>query len=305
MKRIVTVALLLLSLFTFHHSPLFAAYTPHSVPNPRTVDASAFVANPDAILSAAEVEAIQRVAEQLNQATGVELVTVALGDIGQADAFEFSLELFNHWGIGKSGKNTGVLIFFALRSRDIRIVTGGGVEGLLPDAVCSRIVDEDMIPLLRHGHYGEGLLAGNKAIALRLTDDRALAELLLDYHPKPVTDEPWTIFSIFALLAAFIALLRYWVSPRCPRCKQKGAHVQSKVIVRATAKDEGQGVKLYDCPLCGHKWRKTFTIPKTPPPTSHNYSGGRHGGGSFGGGFSGGGSFGGGVSFGGGAGGKF
>lgn len=299
MKRIRIVALLLLSLLAF--SPLHAAYTPQSVSNPRNVDASAFVANPDAILTASEVEAIQRVAQQLNQATGVELVTVAIRDIGQADAFEFSLALFNRWGIGTSGKNTGVLIFFALRSHDIRIVTGGGVEGLLPDAVCSRILEEDMIPLLSSGKYGVGLFAGNRAIARRLTDDRAMAELLLGYHPKPVTDEPWSIFSIFALLAAFIALLRYLVSPRCPRCKQKGAHVQSKVIVRATAKAEGQGVKLYNCPMCGHTWRKTFTIPKTPPTSSPNYSGGRH----YGGGFSGGGSFGGGVSFGGGAGGKF
>ena len=283
-----------------------AVYTPQSVPNPRNVDAGAFVSNPDGLLSSAETAAIQRVAEQLNHATGVELVTVALGDIGSADAFEFSLALFNKWGIGSSGKNTGVLIFFALRSRDIRIVTGGGVEGVLPDAVCSRILDDTMIPLLAQGHYGEGLLAGNKAIASRLTEQRALAELLLDYHPKPVTEEPWNFLSICALLVALCALVRYWTSPRCPHCKQRGAHVRSKVITRATADTEGQGMRYYDCPLCGYRWEKPFTIPKTPPPPSQNYSGGRHyGGGYRGGGFSGGGSFGGGVSFGGGAGGKF
>ena len=305
MKRSLAVALLLLSLFTFHLSPLCAAYTPQSVPNPRTMDASAFVANPDAILSAAEVEAIQRIAQQLNQATGVELVTVALGDIGQADAFEFSLELFNHWGVGRSGQNTGVLIFFALRSRDIRIITGGGVEGLLPDAICSRILDEQMIPLLAEGQYGAGLLAGNKAIARRLTEDRALAELLLGYHPKPVTTAPWSWLSICSLLIALFALIRYWTSPRCPNCRKRGAHVHSKIISRATATADGQGMRYYDCPLCGHHWQRPFTIPKTPPPPQ-NYGGGRHYGGSFGGGgFSGGGSFGGGVSFGGGAGGKF
>ena len=115
-------------------------YTPSTVPHPRRMDAKAFVSNPDAILSVSETAAIQRVAQQLNQVTGVELVTVVLSDIGDADAFEFSIELFNRWGIGDREKKNGVLVFFALQSRDIRIITGGGMEGLLPDATCSCLV---------------------------------------------------------------------------------------------------------------------------------------------------------------------
>lgn len=89
-------------------------YTPSTVPHPRRTDATAFVSNPDAILSVSETAAIQRVAQQLNQVTGVELVTVVLSDIGDADAFEFSIELFNRWGIGDREKKNGVLVFFAL-----------------------------------------------------------------------------------------------------------------------------------------------------------------------------------------------
>lgn len=288
---------LLLGCLTMH-----AAYTPRTVPNPRSWDAEAYVSNPDGLLTAEQVAAIRQVAQQLNRITGVEMVTVALGDIGTADAFEFSLELFNHWGIGRSGANTGVLLFFALQSRDIRITTGGGVEGLLPDADCSRILHEDIIPLLSKGQYAEGLLAGNRAIARRLTDQRALEELLLGYEPKPVSEEPWNVLSVCALLIALLALVRYWLSPRCPHCRQRGANVRSKVITRATYTTEGQGIRYYDCPLCGYTWNKPFTIPKTPPPVQYSSGRGYRGGG---GGFSGGGSFGGGVSFGGGAGGKF
>lgn len=278
-----------------------AAYTPQSVPNPRNVDAGAFVSNPDGLLSSAETAAIQRVAEQLNHATGVELVTVALGDIGNADAFEFSLALFNKWGIGSSGKNTGVLIFFALRSRDIRIVTGGGVEGLLPDAVCSRILEEDIIPVLKKGHYGEGLLAGNKAIARRLTNQQAKEELLLGYKRKPVSESPWNILSICAIVLALIALFMDWIEQPCPNCGKKGSKFEmSRIDVEPTYVKAGKGTRFYTCPHCGHKWRQTYSIPKKERVV---YSSG--GGYKGGGGFSGGGSFGGGVSFGGGAGGKF
>ena len=303
MKRTLAVTLLLLSLFTSHLSPLCAAYTPQSVPNPRMWSASAFVANPDAILSSAEVDAIQQVAQQLNQATGVEMVTVVLDDIGYADVFDFSLELFNSWGIGDRDKKNGVLILFALQSRDIRITTGGGLEGLLPDATCSRILYNEMIPLLSDGRYAEGLLVGNKAIARELTDQKALAELLLGYRPKPVSANPWAAMSICSLLIALVACIRYWVAPRCPRCRKKGIRVRKELLVAATYTQKGQGVYHKSCPYCGHHWDKKYVIPKLQRTVTYtaSSSGGYRGGG----GFHGGGSFGGGSSFGGGAGGKF
>ena len=65
-------------------------YTPYMVPNPRTTDGKAFVADPDHLLSADERNAIQDAAEQLHTLTGVEMVTVLLDDIGEADAFDFA-----------------------------------------------------------------------------------------------------------------------------------------------------------------------------------------------------------------------
>ena len=279
-------------------------YTPSTVPHPRQWNASAFVSNPDAILSTDEVSAIQQVAVQLNRATGVELVTVVLQDIGYADAFDFALDLFNRWGIGERGRNNGVLIFLALESRDIQIITGGGVEGLLPDAACSRILHEQMIPLLCEGRYPEGLLAGNKANALRLTDQRAMEELLLGYKRKPVTTSPWTGLSIFSLIVALLALIYYWCAPRCPKCRKKGIKVRTEMLAQATYNHSGLGVKHYTCPCCGHTWKKKFKTPKAPKPTTYTYGSGGSFSGGGGGGFQGG-SFGGGSSFGGGAGGKF
>ena len=275
-------------------------YFPESVPNPRVTNSRAFVANPDGILTDQQVEAIEAVAQQLEQTTGVEMVTVVLDNIGHDDAFEFSLELFNYWGIGKKGDNTGLLVFFALQSRDIRITTGGGLEGLLPDAVCKRIVEEDMIPLLRDGKYGEGLLAGNQALAKRLTGDRAMAELLLGYRPKPVSEQPWSVMALLSMVVGVLAWLRYMLSPRCPRCRKRGVRRRMETIKAASYTAAGQGIKHCSCPACGHTWDVPYVIPKLSRSAGTVYGGT----GGFRGGMSGG-SFGGGVSFGGGAGGKF
>ena len=276
-------------------------YTPYMVPNPRTTDGKAFVADPDHLLSADERNAIQDAAEQLHTLTGVEMVTVLLDDIGEADAFDFAYDLFNEWGIGDSETNTGVLLFFTMQQHDIRITTGKGLEGLLPDAVCYDIIVDDIIPLLRQGQYGAGLLAGNQAVTQRLTTQQALQELLLGYRPKEPTEQPWKGLSLFALFIAMIAGLAYWAAPRCPQCKKKGARTKDEILVYATYTASGRGIHHHTCRSCGHRWDEPYTIAKRTRSTSFS---GRGGGYSSSGGTSGG-SFGGGSTSGGGAGGKW
>jgi uncharacterized protein len=47
----------------------------------------------------------------------------------------------------------------------VRIETGYGIEGIMPDITAGRILDNYVVPELRRGDYGAGLLAGTKAIA--------------------------------------------------------------------------------------------------------------------------------------------
>ena len=289
--------LLFFALFT---APLYGVvYTPETVPYPRANDTIAFVANPDHILSATEVAAIQDVAERLYRLAGVEMVTVALDDIGEAFAFDFSVDLFNRWGIGDKETNTGVLIFFTMQQHDIHITTGDGLEGLLTDAACSQIVYDDIIPLLREGRFGEGLLVGNQAISKRLTTQHALEELMLGYRPKEADEQPWKGLGWASFIVAILALLVYWAAPRCPKCKKKGAKTRDEVIVHATYSAAGRGIHHHTCISCGHKWDEPYKISKLTKSSSS-------GGSSYGGGgYSGGGSYGGGHTSGGGAGGKW
>jgi uncharacterized membrane protein YgcG len=99
-----------------------------------------------------------------------------------------------------------------MQQHDIRITTGKGLEGLLPDGACYYIIADDIIPLLRYGQYGAGLLAGNQAVTQRLTTRQALQELLLGYRPKEPKEQPWKGLSLFALFVAMIAGLAYWAA---------------------------------------------------------------------------------------------
>jgi uncharacterized protein len=60
-------------------------------------------------------------------------------------------------GIGKSGKDNGVLVLVALEERQWRIEVGYGLEGDLTDIETNLIAENYLVPAFQEGNYGEGL----------------------------------------------------------------------------------------------------------------------------------------------------
>ncbi|MEI9918142.1 MAG: TPM domain-containing protein [Bacteroidota bacterium] len=69
-------------------------------------------------------------------------------------------KIFNKWGIGQKDKNNGVLIAIFVDDREHRIQVGYGLEQALPPSLCLEILDEDMAPEFKEGHYYMGIKAG-------------------------------------------------------------------------------------------------------------------------------------------------
>ena len=303
----------LLAFISLLLTPLAAAvYTPASVPDPKKQGQEYYVADPDSLLADSTVQWLNSCAAMLDEKTHVEMAVVALSAIEETfDAFDFSYELFQRWGIGREGQNTGVLILFVLDSHDIRIMTGVGIEGVLTDAQCSKIIRDDMTPAFRAGQYGDGLCLGALRIYEICTDGEAPEELLSirsvtnrgEYGEDELTDaEIMGIIGVFTGLFILIAFILYWASvKRCPKCGKRRAHAtREQVLVAATYATAGQGLRTYCCRNCGNTFDVTFVIPRRQR-TVYISGGGRSGMGGFGGG----GSWGGGSTFGGGAGGKW
>ncbi len=290
-----------------------AVYTPTSVPNPKQQGQNSYVANPDALLADSDVIWLNDCARRLEDATEVELCVVALASIGTGDAFDFAYELFQRWGIGGKGKNTGVLILFVEQSHDIRIMTGVGIEGVLPDARCSQIIHDDMIPAFRAGNYGGGLCLGALRIYEICTDGDVPEELLAirsvtnrgQYAPREEMTSGDIIAIVVSLVLFIVAVMfiaRMVSVKRCPKCGKRSAHaVCERILTTATYMHEGEGERTYRCKHCGNVFVLPFVIPRR---TRTVYTSGG-GGSSWGGGSFGGGSWGGGSTFGGGAGGKW
>ncbi len=114
---------------------------------------------------------IEAVAREVLEKTGTAVVVVTMPDIGGAEYNDYANRLYSTWGIGKKGEDKGVLIFVTVKERKMRIETGYGVEGILPDGLVGEIRDRYMIPYLRENKFGEGLLNGTMAVGLVLAKD--------------------------------------------------------------------------------------------------------------------------------------
>ena len=207
-----------------------------------------------------------------------------------------------------------MLLFLAVESRDIRILTGGGIEGILTDALCNEIIQQTMMTPLRNADYSDAMALGALRIYELCTDGDAPQELrqmtsatnryhyATDNTKKEHSILEWIIaIGIFVVILVVFSIVNFFPK-KCPKCGKRGlVHKSDRVIQRATIRREGLGVLVYCCKYCGHTDEKTYVIPRKTPTViiSGGGSRGGFGGGSIGGGF------GGGSTFGGGAGGKF
>ncbi|MCK4463846.1 MAG: TPM domain-containing protein, partial [Candidatus Omnitrophica bacterium] len=77
-------------------------------------------------------------ASELENKTTSQIAIVTIDSIKPYEIEDYAVRLFEKWGIGKKGKDNGVLILLALSDRNLRIEVGYGLEGAIPDAIAKQ-----------------------------------------------------------------------------------------------------------------------------------------------------------------------
>ena len=108
----------------------------------------------------------------LKEKTGSEIAVLTVPTTEPLDDFTYAMRVADAWKVGRKGEDTGVLILLATQDRKLRILTGYGIEGILPDGLVGQIQDRDIVPAFRAGRLAEGLERGVAAIAQRIIDGR-------------------------------------------------------------------------------------------------------------------------------------
>lgn len=140
---------LLIIFITAVSAALSKNYEPEEIINPNIADRSDYVADPERRLSQETHARINRRLQALRDSTSAEVAVAVVPSIGDYTIEDFAEKVFTRWGLGKSDKDNGVLLLISPDSRQVRIQTGYGTEGILPDITCRQIIDKTVIPNMR------------------------------------------------------------------------------------------------------------------------------------------------------------
>lgn len=117
--------------------------------------------------SRAELEAY---CAQLERTTGVQMAFVTLPSLDGNPIEDVSNTLFRQWGVGKKGKDEGIMLLLSVQDHRDRIEVGYGLEPILPDGFDGSIL-RGIAPLLKQGAYGQAIISA--AAQMSATIDRA------------------------------------------------------------------------------------------------------------------------------------
>jgi len=126
-------------------------------------------------VDAASADSIESLALELREKTGAELAVATFPNLGGEEIEPAATELFAAWGVGRKGKDDGVLILLAREERRVRIEVGYGLEGPLPDGRAGAIIRRVMGPDLSADRFGPGLLRGARAVANVIAAEHGVA----------------------------------------------------------------------------------------------------------------------------------
>jgi uncharacterized protein len=122
--------------------------------------------------------------KELRRKTGAQFALVTLQSLEGGQIDDFTVRLFNKWGVGEKSKNNGVMLLVAIQDRKARIEVGYGLESILTDAQADRILKEQLFPSFKQQHYAEGLSRAVAQLA-QIVEGRETAQS----QPRPTLTE--------------------------------------------------------------------------------------------------------------------
>jgi len=126
------------------------------------------------VMDASSKERLSSLLIKIERSGSAEIAVVtilSMEELGFADIEETAVKLFEEWGIGKKGKDNGILIIASIKERKVRIEVGYGLEGEIPDGAAGEIIRRGIVPYFKKQGFGEGLYNGVLLVAERIKAD--------------------------------------------------------------------------------------------------------------------------------------
>lgn len=207
--------LLLAAVLCFTHIVSFAS---HRLPQESALQLSQVLQRPQPqrlvndfanIFTSSQAAAMEQALTAFADSTSNQIAVVTVPELFGMDKAQLAYTIGEKWGVGQERFDNGVVILVKPKTLssngEVFIATGYGLEGVLTDAVCRRIIEQYMIPSFKDNNYYEGI-----ANALRIILPLAAGEISTDEFANGSDDTGAvavaSLFVIF-LVILFVVLL--------------------------------------------------------------------------------------------------
>ena len=139
---------------------------------------------------------------EIERQTTAEIAVVTVASLDGLTVEDYANRLFKAWGIGKRGRNNGVLILVAPAERKMRIEVGYGLEPVLPDGLAGQIIRDACLPRFRKNDYAGGIREAVGRISAVVVANHVLTDgerRALSASPRPPA---WITVPFFACFVA-------------------------------------------------------------------------------------------------------
>lgn len=115
-------------------------------------------------LSPQELQQLNYRLKTYEDTTSNQLVSLMIASLDGYPLEDYSFEVAEKNKIGTKEKSNGILLLVVKNDRKMRIEVGYGLEGVVPDALASSIIRNDIAPYFRKNEYYAGITSGINAI---------------------------------------------------------------------------------------------------------------------------------------------
>lgn len=116
------------------------------------------------ILSPSTIDYLEQSLRVFEDSTSNQIAILIVPTLEGETIDQFGIRVADAWKLGTKDRDNGVILLVALEERKMRIEVGQGLEGPLPDAICNRIIRNEMAPAFRRQDYDAGIVASVEAI---------------------------------------------------------------------------------------------------------------------------------------------
>ena len=163
------------------------------------------------LVSAADAQRLDAKLREFAAQTSTQVVVTVFKSLPSPSLEDFTIRAAESWRVGRKDWDNGAVLFVFVDERKMRIETGYGLEGALPDQLAGRILDEQVRPRFRAGDWTGGLEAGIDGI---------MAATRGEYTAPPKKQEGVPLVAI--LIIACFVILFFWLASQGPRTGSVG-----------------------------------------------------------------------------------